>query len=86
MQGYHQHSIATTPDDEGAVSLLMRILAATGRRAEALRRYHVLCAHLTTSLGANPVEDLQYLATVIRNGKHEADMRALLPHERTWQG
>lgn len=71
--------VAATPDDEGAVSLLMRILAATGRRAEALRRYHLLCVHLATSLGTNPIEDLQYLAAAIRSGGRQHDMFALLP-------
>ena len=49
------------PCHEEAAARLMRLLAAAGRRTEALRAYQELAVTLTRELGASPSDDLETL-------------------------
>lgn len=60
--------VEAMPDNEGAVSQLMRVQAACGQRGDALRAYHSLSRHLASEFGAEPVTELKHLADAIRSG------------------
>lgn len=56
------------PCDEGAARRLIRLLAATGQRADALQAFKALDARLARSLGVEPVPETRALAAAIRSG------------------
>ncbi len=58
--------IDAVPDDEESIYLAMALHAKAGRRAEALRMYAALSAHLDTNLATAPNRELHALREAIR--------------------
>ncbi len=57
------------PFDEQAQALVMRLLAWSGQRAEALRQYERLCATLAEELGVRPGEECRRLHSELSQGR-----------------
>ena len=53
--------VATNPLDEGLHAQLMRVLALSGRRSDAMSTYRELRARLSSELGIEPSDELQTL-------------------------
>ncbi|MEJ2185363.1 MAG: BTAD domain-containing putative transcriptional regulator [Gemmatimonadota bacterium] len=60
--------VALEPCDEGGGRRLIRLLAATGQRSEALQVYEALAARLKRMLGLEPVPETRALAAAVREG------------------
>lgn len=60
---------AHEPFDEQAHALVMRLLAWSGQRAEALRQYERLCATLAEELGVRPGEECRRLHSELSQGR-----------------
>ena len=61
--------VAHEPFDEQAQALVMRLLAWSGQRAEALRQYERLCATLAEELGVRPGEECRRLHSELSKGR-----------------
>jgi DNA-binding SARP family transcriptional activator/predicted ATPase len=61
--------VAHEPFDEQAQALVMRLLAWSGQRAEALRQYERLCATLAEELGVRPGEECRRLHSELSQGR-----------------
>jgi DNA-binding SARP family transcriptional activator len=60
--------VALKPCDEGGGRRLIRLLAATGQRAEALQVYEALAARLERTLGLDAAPETRALAAAVREG------------------
>jgi DNA-binding SARP family transcriptional activator len=69
---------AALPGDEDAAARLMRMQAATGHRAEALRTYDLLRAQLDSHLGVQPTRELKELSQTIRTCDSQQELQRLL--------
>jgi predicted ATPase/DNA-binding SARP family transcriptional activator len=63
---------ARNPLNERVTALLMRVLAATGRQADALTAYESLRTRLADELGIDPGEQVQAVHLEVLRGKVEA--------------
>ncbi|MBB5868760.1 DNA-binding SARP family transcriptional activator/Tfp pilus assembly protein PilF [Allocatelliglobosispora scoriae] len=69
--------VAEHPSREGLARLLMLALYRSGRRADALERYHLLRERLADELGVDPDVRLQRLHTAILRGDPDLDLAAV---------
>ncbi len=60
--------VVLQPCDEGGGRRLIRLLAATGQRSEALLAYDALGARLRRNLGLDPAPETRALAVAVRDG------------------
>ena len=60
--------VEAMPDNEGAVSQLMRVQALCGQRGEALRTYRALATYLASEYDSTPMDEVRRLADAIRVG------------------
>ncbi|GMU08186.1 ATP-binding protein [Corallococcus caeni] len=65
---FARRRVACEPFDEQAHALVMRLLAWSGARAEALRHYEQLCATLSAELGVAPGEECARLHAELSQG------------------
>jgi predicted ATPase/DNA-binding SARP family transcriptional activator len=66
---FARRALRPDPLKEGAHTRLMRLFAAAGRPAEALRQYHELERVLREELGASPSAETRQLLEDIRSGR-----------------
>lgn len=69
---------AALPADEDAASRLMRMQAAMGHRAAALRTYELIRAQLDEHLGVQPTRELKALSQTIRSCDSQQELQRLL--------
>lgn len=67
---------AVNPMDEPMYALLLELLAASGRPAEALARYELLRARLADELGTSPSEDVQRVRLAVLDQDQELAPRS----------
>ena len=72
----HRAVLSHDPYAEGNVQALLRLLAKSGRRAEALAIYDTFSRQLSEELGAEPLETTEALADALR---HSSAVRSTLP-------
>jgi predicted ATPase/DNA-binding SARP family transcriptional activator len=74
-----QRLLATEPLDEVAHTTLIRLLALTGRRRQALQQYNTLVVLLDRELGVEPEPATRELIGAIRDGRFPAATQPLEP-------
>jgi adenylate cyclase len=73
----HAHRrVELEPWQEEGQQQLMRLLALSGRRTEALAQYEALCSSLHVELGVEPAPETTWLYEQIRDGELETPMVA----------
>lgn len=71
--GHAQRLLELDPYAEAAQRQLMRLLALSGQRSEALAQYKACCRLLAEELGVEPTEETRALARRIREGEMSPD-------------
>lgn len=67
--GYARRSVEVEPLDESGQRQVMRLLALSGRRAEALARYEACCRVLKDELKAGPSQETEDLYQLLLKGE-----------------
>ncbi len=77
--GYAWRQVELDPWRESGYQQVMRLLASSGKRAEALAQYAACRRHLAEGLAVEPSTETTTLYERIRDGTHESQLRVPAP-------